>query len=173
MARVRYPRNQFRGRSYLKASGKPRESGIVKEAIYALRKLGFTAWRNANLATPVIYEKNFNGGFHSVYRKNPLAMKGVADIIAIAREPKEKAGAYINGKHYEANELVLVNTQTGEKHFPRKYFGTFYLEAKAEDGTQSDAQKDFEAIVEAGGEAYILFHSLDELMQKLKARGIL
>ena len=153
------------GRSGLKASGVPYEHTVVAEAIDALRKLGFTAWRNNNKATENVKKI---GAFKVItgYRKNSLMLPGVADIIAIKRKKLSSIIARTSRPDAEGNTDMQIE-------IPQTYSGTFYLEAKAEDGKQSDEQKEFQRIVEAGGEVYILFSKLNELIDQMKAKGVL
>ncbi len=135
---------KYRKSKKFKVSGCLKESEIVRQGIYALRKLNFIAWRNNNIA---VYDKKRSLQMgKNIYRKNPLMLNGVADIIAITPQRNKNDGLYT---------------------------GTFYCEAKAEDGIQSEEQKWFQNCVEQGGEIYIIFRSIDDLFVQLKQKNIL
>lgn len=48
-----------------------------------------------------------------------------------------------------------------------------WIECKTEDGKQSQAQKDFQGIVEECGHIYLLIRSCDELERELKESGLM
>lgn len=85
---------------------------------------------------------------------------------------REVLFAVPNGGHLAGGEkqrAIQVNNLKAEGMLPGAPdlilvadSGIYFLEAKAKDGTQQQAQKEFEAYVKAMGYAYLIFRSLEE-----------
>lgn len=61
----------------------------------------------------------------------------------------------------------------GDYLFRRKGYPALWLEAKTKTGTQSPAQKAFQAKVEAAGDIYAVFRSVDAALGLLRVHGFL
>jgi len=81
--------------------------------------------------------------YHGKERYVRFGVPGMADVLALARA-------------------------IDATHFSR----AIWVECKAEGGKQSQAQREFQATVEAEGHQYIVVHSASELNDWLQARGI-
>src|SRR5579864_3470333 len=100
------------------------------------------------------------GGVRASYRGKEryvrFGVPGMADVLALPRI----------GAQYRVEEVSSFTWRIDSRP------SAVWIECKSSTGKQSQAQREFQATVEAEGHQYIVVHSASELNDWLQARGI-
>lgn len=87
---------------------------------------------------------------------------------------RQQAGNLLFNRGSRTYKMRLARKGASDLYLiPKSGYSMAWIEAKTIAGEQSEAQIDFQRIVEGSGHAYILAHNCDELEKALRLKGII
>lgn len=118
------------------------------------------------LAVKKIWHRRMNtGAVKAEGRFFRFGSVGMADALAL---PKSPCGAGCCPRPAEEDDAVLWEL----RHCQAQHPVPLWIECKSPGGRQSEAQRAFQAEVEAEGHSYLLVSDIDDLAAFLRERGL-